>query len=119
MGVIVNQREMPSEFNNAGELAALFDGTTDGFGSGIIDSEHGGILHTPSKESALNRLHARANPYRCDVGSFTSLADHAQRRSVRDRRTSRLEMTKAPPPRKVTGLSCGRYTAFGPADETG
>ncbi|MGI4794293.1 MAG: hypothetical protein ACRYF2_04705 [Janthinobacterium lividum] len=57
MRAIDNQREVPSEFDDAGQLAALFNGTADGFGSGIIDSEHDDILHTPGGEIALNRLY--------------------------------------------------------------
>ena len=68
MGVIVNQWEVPLEFHDAGELAAFFDSTADGFSSSVIDSEHGDTLHTQRKEIALNRLHSRANPHRCDVG---------------------------------------------------
>jgi len=40
MGVVRNQREVPLELDNAGQLAALVPGAADGFGGGLIDGKH-------------------------------------------------------------------------------
>jgi len=44
MGVINDQREVPSELHDAGQLAAMLDGMADGLGGGVIDGEHGNTL---------------------------------------------------------------------------
>ena len=44
MGVINDQREVPSELHDAGQLAAMLDGMADRLGSGVIDGEHGNTL---------------------------------------------------------------------------
>ena len=55
MSIVRQQREVPAELDNAGQLAAVIDGAADRFGGGFIDGEHALILSTPTATDTLRR----------------------------------------------------------------
>ena len=61
--MIDDQREVPSKFHDAGQLAAMLDGMADGLSGDVIDSEHGDTLHTPGEQIASNLLPRQACLY--------------------------------------------------------
>ena len=58
MSIVGQQREVSSQLDNAGQLAAVIDGAADRFGGGFIDREHALILSTPTATDTLRRAKA-------------------------------------------------------------
>jgi hypothetical protein len=56
MSIVRQQREVSSQLDNAGQLAAVTDGAADRFGGGFIDGEHALILSTPTATDTLRRV---------------------------------------------------------------
>ena len=60
MSIVRQQREVSSQLDNAGQLAAVIDGPADRFGGGFIDGEHALILSTPTATDTRRRAPSRS-----------------------------------------------------------